>query len=312
MILLRRLLYIMVVVLSVACVVAGEAQQTGELAELARGDSHPSLGAGVIPGDDGAGCKTESTGSECSRIGSKGAVPRAECMESPDKGGCTRTYLKTKGNCGDGGKPPCPPEAPQEVGSGEEENDRHTDSEHSAPIASVVPADAGDSVSNGAHEDKPEAGPDGAQGEQSPQNSQPGKETDALSSPAPAPADESPAVPESGPGRESGDKSSTDESAAEVEGTEPHPSSNNSTQENTGDNNANAGNDTKPAEGGTPSNQDDNGNTDTTTTTTTTTLPPEPTNNKKGDADSSSSISSSVWVRVPLLIVVTLACILVC
>ncbi|ORC83502.1 uncharacterized protein TM35_000671080 [Trypanosoma theileri] len=50
----------------------------------------------------------------------------------------------------------------------------------------------------------------------------------------------------------------------------------------------------------------------TTTTTTTTTLPPETTNNKKGDADSSSSISSSVWVRVPLLIVVTLACILVC
>ncbi|ORC84004.1 uncharacterized protein TM35_000511050 [Trypanosoma theileri] len=48
----------------------------------------------------------------------------------------------------------------------------------------------------------------------------------------------------------------------------------------------------------------------TTTTTTTTTLPPQPTNNKKGDADSSSSISSSVWVRVPLLIVVTLACIL--
>ncbi|ORC82222.1 uncharacterized protein TM35_000961010 [Trypanosoma theileri] len=50
----------------------------------------------------------------------------------------------------------------------------------------------------------------------------------------------------------------------------------------------------------------------TTTTTTTTTLPPELTNNKKGDADSSSSISSSVWVRVPLLIVVTMACILVC
>ncbi|ORC84226.1 uncharacterized protein TM35_000471210 [Trypanosoma theileri] len=46
--------------------------------------------------------------------------------------------------------------------------------------------------------------------------------------------------------------------------------------------------------------------------TTTTTLPPELTNNKKGDADSSSSISSSVWVRVPLLIVVTLSCILMC
>ncbi|ORC81198.1 uncharacterized protein TM35_001271040 [Trypanosoma theileri] len=52
--------------------------------------------------------------------------------------------------------------------------------------------------------------------------------------------------------------------------------------------------------------------TTTTTTTTTTTLPPELTNNKKSDADSSSSISSSVWVRVPLLIVVTLSCILVC
>ncbi|ORC80610.1 uncharacterized protein TM35_001531000 [Trypanosoma theileri] len=52
--------------------------------------------------------------------------------------------------------------------------------------------------------------------------------------------------------------------------------------------------------------------TTTTNTTTTTTLPPELTNNKKGDADSSSSISSSVWVRVPLLIVVTLSCILVC
>ncbi|ORC89768.1 uncharacterized protein TM35_000113020 [Trypanosoma theileri] len=51
--------------------------------------------------------------------------------------------------------------------------------------------------------------------------------------------------------------------------------------------------------------------TTTTTTTTTTTLPPELSNSKKGDADSS-SICSSVWVRVPLLIVVTLACILVC
>ncbi|ORC83388.1 uncharacterized protein TM35_000731120 [Trypanosoma theileri] len=41
----------------------------------------------------------------------------------------------------------------------------------------------------------------------------------------------------------------------------------------------------------------------TTTTTTTTTFPPETANNKKSDADSTSSISSSVWVRLPLLIV---------
>ncbi|ORC80673.1 uncharacterized protein TM35_001501030 [Trypanosoma theileri] len=56
-----------------------------------------------------------------------------------------------------------------------------------------------------------------------------------------------------------------------------------------------------------------------TSPTTTNTIPTIPgiSNNNimpnvKGDADSSSSISSSVWVRVPLLIVVTLACILVC
>ncbi|ORC83415.1 uncharacterized protein TM35_000721180 [Trypanosoma theileri] len=71
---------------------------------------------------------------------------------------------------------------------------------------------------------------------------------------------------------------------------------------------------TSSAERESTDNQNETGNTETTTstTTTTTTLPPELTNNKKGDADSSSSISSSVWVRVPLLIVVTLACILVC
>ncbi|ORC83518.1 uncharacterized protein TM35_000671240 [Trypanosoma theileri] len=73
--------------------------------------------------------------------------------------------------------------------------------------------------------------------------------------------------------------------------------------------------DVTPSGSGSTNKPDDMGNTntDTTTTTATTTLPPELTNNKKGDADSSSSsISSSVWVRVPLLIVVTLACILVC
>ncbi|ORC84081.1 uncharacterized protein TM35_000501350 [Trypanosoma theileri] len=68
---------------------------------------------------------------------------------------------------------------------------------------------------------------------------------------------------------------------------------------------------TNPDTSNAPNNEESTSTT-TTTTTTTTTVPPELTNNKKGDADSSSSISSSVWVRVPLLIVVTLACILVC
>ncbi|ORC83682.1 uncharacterized protein TM35_000601130 [Trypanosoma theileri] len=81
------------------------------------------------------------------------------------------------------------------------------------------------------------------------------------------------------------------------------------TQNNHSGNEPNVAN---PAEGESTSTQEDTADNTDTTTTTTTTLPPELTNNKKGDADSSSSISSSVWVRVPLLIVVTLACILVC
>ncbi|ORC83745.1 uncharacterized protein TM35_000581080 [Trypanosoma theileri] len=78
--------------------------------------------------------------------------------------------------------------------------------------------------------------------------------------------------------------------------------------------NANESADTQSESTSTQEGNVESADTDTTSTitTTTTTLPPELTNNKKGDADSSSSISSSVWVRVPLLIVVTLSCILVC
>ncbi|ORC82034.1 uncharacterized protein TM35_001001060, partial [Trypanosoma theileri] len=62
----------------------------------------------------------------------------------------------------------------------------------------------------------------------------------------------------------------------------------------------------KPLSDLTSQSQKESTDSQNTENTTTTTLPPELTNNKKGDADSSSSISSSVWVRVPLLIVVTL------
>ncbi|ORC84032.1 uncharacterized protein TM35_000511330 [Trypanosoma theileri] len=94
-------------------------------------------------------------------------------------------------------------------------------------------------------------------------------------------------------------------------------SSGSSTAENTvGSDAANNVSNVASAESESTRNQNEEGaggtETTTTTTTTTTTLPPELSNNKKGDADSSSSISSSVWVHVPLLIVVTLAYILVC
>ncbi|ORC92417.1 uncharacterized protein TM35_000031700 [Trypanosoma theileri] len=91
------------------------------------------------------------------------------------------------------------------------------------------------------------------------------------------------------------------------------PSGDSNTLNNTGTE-SNSTTDTVTTLEGSEETNDDTTNavSESTTTTTTTTLPPELTNNKKGDADSSSSISSSVWVRVPLLIVVTLACILVC
>ncbi|ORC82229.1 uncharacterized protein TM35_000961080 [Trypanosoma theileri] len=99
-------------------------------------------------------------------------------------------------------------------------------------------------------------------------------------------------------------------SAGEAAQTSPSPG-NSATESNSGSNSATTEKGSTSERSESPINQEGNvGNTETTTTTTT--LPPEPANNKKGDADSSSIISSSVWMRVPLLIVVTLACILVC
>ncbi|ORC84221.1 uncharacterized protein TM35_000471160 [Trypanosoma theileri] len=110
------------------------------------------------------------------------------------------------------------------------------------------------------------------------------------------------------------------ESTATAQPTSPSPESSDTETAN-GSGTANDGGSSTPA-GSEPSNNpsDEESTTSTTTTTTTTntipTLPGISNNtimpNVKGDADSSSSISSSVWMRVPLLIVVTLACILVC
>ncbi|ORC82958.1 uncharacterized protein TM35_000811080 [Trypanosoma theileri] len=105
---------------------------------------------------------------------------------------------------------------------------------------------------------------------------------------------------DSSKGENTTNQGDTDSQSASTSTEPPATSSPQDAEETTTSTTANADNDTTPSEG-------------SPTTTTTTTLPPELTNNKKGDADSSSSsISSSVWVRVPLLIVVTLSCILVC
>ncbi|ORC84392.1 uncharacterized protein TM35_000451300 [Trypanosoma theileri] len=111
-------------------------------------------------------------------------------------------------------------------------------------------------------------------------------------------------------GDTSNDSSVGNTSAASGEGTAAQSSPTSASSQTDGT--ADGGNSTETTTNTSASTNPETDNTSTTTTTTTTTtLPPELTNNKKGDADSSSSISSSVWVRVPLLIVVTLACILV-
>ncbi|ORC83952.1 uncharacterized protein TM35_000531360 [Trypanosoma theileri] len=365
----------MVGVLSVACVVAGEAQQEAELAEVSQMNSHTAGDAGVVPAgdsDDDDTCKAESTGPECSRIPSEPAVPRGECVGSTEKKGCTTITLKPKESCGKDTETCVSKET--QVADSDKANENHLkpEQEHKDPNDAIGSANPRGSNSNLAREDRAEARPAGAHGEQNLRDAKPGKLPHAAASPAAG----SPAVPVSGPGMESGDKSSTNESTAKAEGTEAQPSSsltNSDTERDGGDNGANNGSDSTSTQEGlentdtsttttttttptsstststsgpgtqenntsqdqTPTTEDsqsnnntsetnksentnsDNANTpnneESTITTTTTTLPPELTNNKKGDADSSSSsISSSVWVRVPLLIVVTLACILVC
>ncbi|ORC90040.1 uncharacterized protein TM35_000103080 [Trypanosoma theileri] len=147
---------------------------------------------------------------------------------------------------------------------------------------------------------------------------EPPRQEDNKQSTPPAQAPDGPVTPTSPTAEERVDVP-TAEGGSET-ATQPSPSPNTSATGSSDVSDATATqNNISSAESESTNNQNEEGvtgNTDTTTTTntttTTTTLPPELTNNKKGDADSSSSISSSVWVRVPLLIVVTLACILVC
>ncbi|ORC81146.1 uncharacterized protein TM35_001281020, partial [Trypanosoma theileri] len=200
MILVQRLLYLMVVVLSVTCVVAGEAQQQEpEVAEVTRGDSDLAGGAGAIRGGVDDTCKTEPPTSDCPRIPSEPVVPRAECVGSPEKKGCTTTTLKPKDTCPDDSEPSCLPKTTQEMGSGEDH--RNTDSEPPAPTGPGVPADAGDSVSNEAHEGNADAGADVDHGEKKLPETQPGKVPEA--------ADESPAVSVSEEGTGNGEQSTT-------------------------------------------------------------------------------------------------------
>ncbi|ORC82237.1 uncharacterized protein TM35_000951020 [Trypanosoma theileri] len=317
----HRVLFFLALLVSVECLYMAAAEALAELqadstCQGGEGGSCPS-GATVLPRETDGGVEADredTTDSPCTTSGTAPDSANAECVKPPGAESCP----SGKSSCPPTPQVPTPsPRAEHELnavntdhrpqGQLGENSDRGVGplGPPSAPAPPTAPKGSVDPTG------KNNVGPGvvGAPAEQVPPEKQgEGGSTGGAAGSTNLPASE----------RElgSGEERTTGESAGKGEGEEaqPSPSPDNSNQESAGDNNANAGNGTKPAEGGSPSNQEgDVGNTDTTTTTTTTTtLPPELTNNKKGDADSSSSsISSSMWVRVPLLIVITLACILV-
>ncbi|ORC81602.1 uncharacterized protein TM35_001111080 [Trypanosoma theileri] len=186
----------------------------------------------------------------------------------------------------------------------------------SKPLAGAVsPASGvpdGSDLDNRSEEEKA-LGPKGQEGKGSPVAVQGPQGPPGAAAPSPGPTSESPDIKGSGAvsasERQDGDNVRNGNGAAE------QPSTGLTSEGGSGNSNATT-NENDPSSAGTANSGDDtttnNEESTTTTTTTTTTLPPEAANKKKGDADSCSSISSSVWVRVPLLIVVTLAWILVC
>ncbi|ORC83738.1 uncharacterized protein TM35_000581010, partial [Trypanosoma theileri] len=110
-------------------------------------------------------------------------------------------------------------------------------------------------------------------------------------------------------GDTSNNSSAVNTSAASGEGTgaQSSPPSASSQTDGTAEGGNSAETSTNNSASTNPETDSTSTNEESTSTSTTTTLPPETANNnKKGDADSSSSISSSVWVRVPLLIVAVL------
>ncbi|ORC84431.1 uncharacterized protein TM35_000451690 [Trypanosoma theileri] len=195
----------------------------------------------------------------------------------------------------------------QEKSSEDERNPRAG----AVSLASGVPRSS--DLDNRSEGDKA-LGPKEQEGQGSPVAVQGAQGSPGAAAPSPGPTSESPDIKGSGAvsasERQDGDNVRNGNGAAE----QPSTGLN---SEGGGGNSSAATNENDPSSAGTANSGDDtttnNEESTTTTTTTTTTLPPEAANKKKGDADSCSSISSSVWVRVPpLLIVVTLACILVC
>ncbi|ORC84083.1 uncharacterized protein TM35_000501370, partial [Trypanosoma theileri] len=260
----------------------------------------PSSGAPCPQGETGPQCKNNTTGPE--------DASTDDCGTSSDRESCPKKEGDTQEHCPPGSGNICPPTpkatAPEQPIKGHSEHGGHTQQDR--PDENSIRAADGHSDS-GPSKNRETGSVVGT-----------GGVADGRSSPSEAATPAAPSTAGNSDAPSENPQHANNEASEGAPSPTTPSSSSSATTSDGGSNPTSTENDNTSSASESTSNQEgsaDNTNTTTTTTTTTsTTLPPELTNNKKGDADSSSSssISSSVWVRVPLLIVVTLACILVC
>ncbi|ORC83373.1 uncharacterized protein TM35_000741200 [Trypanosoma theileri] len=266
-------------------------------------------GSGSCPAAGAAGGVECTQGSTCNSNSSIRNAARTECADSPSGAdSCPTNDVNTQASCG-AGETNCKPKSQEETDAKPNANHGINGSEHQGPDGQSRSESDRGSVSDSQRGDRSNptvAVLPPAEKETAETQSVNGSQDAGSSSPA-AGTGGAPAAD----GQTESNVASTTEEGGSKQGDEtvqPSPSPTTSDKESgDGSDAANAGNDSTTTGSVSTNNQDGAGNADTDTdTTTTTTLPPELSNNKKGDADSSSSISSSVWVRVPLLIVAVL------
>ncbi|ORC83580.1 uncharacterized protein TM35_000641120 [Trypanosoma theileri] len=242
-------------------------------------------------GGDGDACTTASTSSECPRITSEREGALTDCKDSSETEGCITSGPKTKKSCPDGSDQPCP--QPQQETDRTINNTRENqETIQTAPTGvsgEQGEAAAGKAVSGG-----------GASS-----SSEPPSPVPTPTPPAPTPISTPASTPT--PTEESVGESSVDGQPGSKDNHTPREGEN-------GDNNGPAATQPSAASPNTSPTGSGDGSDTATAESGTTPAGSESSSNQQsvGNADSSSSISSSLWMRVPLLIVVTLACILVC
>ncbi|ORC84021.1 uncharacterized protein TM35_000511220 [Trypanosoma theileri] len=266
----------------------------------------------------GKGCTQENADPTCSTTGSEPEAARTDDCVPSDKKRCPNNDGDTQDNCRDDSGGACtqteiipvpegPGKGPGKIG---DENPQDLNSENSLPDADGH-SDSGPSKNR-------ETGSSAGTGGVADGRTSTSEVATPPTAPAPAPSTAGNTTVASTAGNSDAPSDNPQHANNEASEGAPSPttpsSSSSATASDGGSNPTSTENDntSSTSESTTNTANTTNNEESTTTTTTTTTLPPELTNNKKGDADSSSSISSSVWIRVPLLIVITLACILVC